>query len=130
MACPIKSNLSGYRQSPDTIILAKGFYQEAETLFGGLLFDGKSSARVLLKVSKTMIIPSGAMFHCENALALKNFVSKYTRLGGTVVFFTQQYGEHIEGFIPIPADEIIKCTAGTKTRAAFKAQSISIFPTR
>ncbi|MCP4152867.1 MAG: hypothetical protein GY757_34360, partial [bacterium] len=100
--------LSGYRQSPDTIILAKGFYQEAETLFGGLLFDGKSSARELLKVSKTMIIPSGAMFHCVNDLTLKNVVSEYTRLGGTVVFFTQQYGEHIERFVPIPADEIIK----------------------
>ncbi|MCP4155355.1 MAG: hypothetical protein GY757_46950, partial [bacterium] len=100
--------MSDYRQSPGTIILAKGFYQEAEALFGGLLFDGKNSARELLKVSKTMIIPSGSMFHCVNVLTLKNVVSEYTRLGGTVVFFTQQYGEHIEDFIPLPADEIIK----------------------
>ncbi|MCP4156357.1 MAG: hypothetical protein GY757_52075, partial [bacterium] len=82
--------LSDYRMAPNTLILARGFYKEAEKLFGGLQFDGVNSPQKLLRVSNIMIIPTGALFHSENDATLKHTISEYVRLGGTVIVFAQQ----------------------------------------
>jgi hypothetical protein len=84
--------LSDYKLAPEALIYKGGFYHEAVNLFGGLLWDGDNSAEELLKISKTLIIPSGDMYSREDDTTLKNILEEYVRRGGSLIALCQQYG--------------------------------------
>jgi hypothetical protein len=86
------SEVNDYKLAPEALIYKGGFYHEAVNLFGGLLWDGDNSAEELLKSSKVLIIPSGAMYSRENDSTLKNILEEYVRRGGSIIILCQQYG--------------------------------------
>ena len=86
------SEVNEYKLAPEALIYKGGFYHEAVNLFGGLLWDGENSAEELLKISKTLIIPSGAMYSREDDTTLKNILEEYVRRGGSLIILCQQYG--------------------------------------
>ena len=50
-----------YNLAPRSLVLKRGYWQEAAKLFGGLLFDGNNSAEELIQVSKVLVIPTAAL---------------------------------------------------------------------
>jgi hypothetical protein len=101
------SEVKEYKLAPEALIYKGGFYHEAVNLFGGLLWDGENSAEELLKASKVMIIPSGAMYSRENDSTLKNILEEYVRRGGSIITLCQQYGSNYS-LIPKNEEEPLK----------------------
>jgi hypothetical protein len=101
------SEVNEYKLAPEALIYKGGFYHEAVNLFGGLIWDGENSAEELLRTSKVLIIPSGAMYSRENDSTLKNILEEYVRLGGSLIILCQQYGSNYS-VIPKNAEEPLK----------------------
>jgi hypothetical protein len=56
----------------------------------------------LIKEVNALVIPTGGLFGLENDSVFKTSLQEYVRLGGTVIFFANQYFSHYEKIVPIP----------------------------
>lgn len=101
------SEVNEYKLAPEALIYKGGFYHEAVNLFGGLIWDGENSAEELLKISRTLICPSGSMYSHEHDSTLKNILEEYVRRGGSIIVLCQQYGSNYS-LIPKNAEEPLK----------------------
>ncbi len=97
-----------YKLSPDSVVYTSGYWKEALRLYGGLVYDGENGAEDLRRATPFLIIPSGSLFSNQNNLSLKQTLKQYVSQGGTIIVFSQQYGEHIENIVPVPEGEKLK----------------------
>jgi hypothetical protein len=95
-------NTTQYSYDSKCLVYMNGYFKEADALFGGNYFEGSNSAEQLLEASPVLIFPTAGLFGMENDSTLKAILQEYVRLGGSIIVFTNQYGEQIDKIVPVP----------------------------
>jgi hypothetical protein len=81
------------------------------------------NASTLIKSGKLLILPTGALIGKENDSTLKYILDEYVKLGGTIIVFAQQYGDHFDKVVPIPEGETLKSYGWREDRSCLKNSS-------
>lgn len=93
---------------------------ESEMLFNGLFWETSESAERLLEISKLMIFPSSGLCGTENDSILKEILREYVFMGGSIIIFSQQLGEHIDVLNLFPGGESINSYGFRKDSSSLK----------
>jgi len=104
----------------NTLIHLNGFFNEADSLLNGTFFEMPEIAANLLNISSVLVIPCGGLFGKENVASFKVLLEEYTRMGGTIIIFSQQYGTHIDSIVPIPEGKLLKSYGWREDQSCLK----------